>query len=60
VEPTSESPKTDSTQEETQQRQAEDNLERLLLEGLHSEAIEVTPACWDAFRARLATRPSRP
>jgi antitoxin ParD1/3/4 len=40
--------------EEAQQRQAEQQLERLLLEGLQGQKTEITPGWWENFRGRLA------
>ncbi len=40
-----------------QKRRAEEKLEALLLEGLHSgEPIEITPAYWEKKRAQLIER----
>ena len=43
-----------------QERQAEDRIDALLVEGLHSgDPIEVTPEYWEAKRQKLSARLTR-
>ena len=41
---------------EAQKREAQERLEKLLLEGLASPAIEATPEFWDELKAEASAR----